>query len=117
MKHPISFSLTAPLTASLVLLSALATTAYGKAHQRPQDLPACAAIARACEAAGFEPGDHSKTGKGLWVDCIGQIAKGKTIAGVTATKEEARACRDGAEDLREAHREKRDEKNQGKQSP
>ena len=55
--------------------------------------PACANIAKACESAGFMPGDHKKNGKGLWVDCVGAIAKGKAVAGVTATAEEAKACK------------------------
>lgn len=56
------------------------------------DIPACANIVKSCEAAGFEPGEHKKTGKGLWVDCVHQIAMGKTVPGVTATVDEAKAC-------------------------
>lgn len=55
--------------------------------------PECAKIVPQCKAAGFEPGQHRKTGKGLWVDCVGAIARGRTIAGVNATKDEARSCR------------------------
>jgi hypothetical protein len=54
--------------------------------------PACTTIVGACEGAGYHPGEHKKNGKGLWVDCVGAIAKGKTVAGVTNTQKEARAC-------------------------
>lgn len=56
-------------------------------------LPAqCTAIAEQCKTAGFMPGDHKKTGKGLWVDCVQAVAKGKPVTGVTATQADAEAC-------------------------
>jgi hypothetical protein len=64
------------------------------------DIPACSSIAKSCEAAGFEPGDHKKNGKGLWVDCIHAIAKGKTVAGVTGTEAEAKSCLDAAKAMK-----------------
>ena len=54
--------------------------------------PACTAVVAACEAAGYKPGEHKQNSKGLWVDCIGAIAKGKTVEGVSSSKEEARGC-------------------------
>lgn len=78
-----------------VLFSAL--TAFG---EKPVDSPACSAAVKACEAAGYEPGDHKKNGKGLWVDCIHAIAKGKTVAGVSVSQADAKACMEAAK----AHR-------------
>lgn len=69
---------------------------------KPMDLPACQAIAKQCAAAGFEPGDHKKNGKGLWVDCVGAIAHGKTVTGVTATQAEAKTCADASKAARAA---------------
>jgi hypothetical protein len=72
--------------------------------EKPKELPQCASIAKACEAAGYHAGDHKKTGKGLWVDCVGAIAHGKTVEGVTATQEEAKACADAAKVERKEHK-------------
>jgi len=68
--------------------------------------PACAAAVDKCMSAttvtaeynektwtGYFPGNHPKTGKGLWVDCIGKAAKGETVEGVPdITQDEAKAC-------------------------
>jgi hypothetical protein len=81
------FSISTILTSLLVAYSGYAAV-KGDGHKIPQ----CEKIAAACEAAGFQPGDHKKNGKGLWVDCIGKIAKGETVAGVSSTKDEALAC-------------------------
>ncbi len=54
--------------------------------------PECSKVSDACKAAGFEPGEHKKTGKGLLIDCLRPLAKGDVVQGVTATKEEAKAC-------------------------
>lgn len=70
--------------------------------EKALELPACADIAKQCEAAGYMPGDHKKTGKGLWVDCVGAVAKGKSVTGVTATADQAKACRDAARVKRKA---------------
>ena len=75
--------------------------------EKAKDLPQCAAITKACEAAGYEPGDHKKNGKGLWVDCVGAIAHGKTVAGVTATQAEAKACADVAKAEMKDHKAKK----------
>ena len=65
----------------------------GMVHaEKAMDSAACANIAKACEGAGYKPGDHKKTGKGLWADCVHKIAKGETVEGVTATADEAKAC-------------------------
>ena len=76
------------ITASLLMVGAVAQAKGGK----PKDDPACANIAKQCEAQGFMPGAHKRNGKGLWADCVGKIAKGETIAGVNATVDEAKAC-------------------------
>lgn len=75
------------LLASVFSLSASVFAAENAATD-----PACTAIVAACEGAGYQPNEHKKNNKGLWIDCIGAIAKGKTVAGVSNTKEEARAC-------------------------
>lgn len=72
---------------SLIVLSSVISFAADK------NLPAeCTTIASQCEAAGFMPGAHKKNGKGLWVDCVHVVAKGQTVTGVTATKDDAIAC-------------------------
>ena len=93
----------------LVLTLALGSLAHA---QKPMELPACSSLAKSCEAAGFMPGEHKKDGKGLWVDCIGAIAHGKTVAGVTATQADAKACEDAAKTAHEARRAERKAKKQ-----
>jgi hypothetical protein len=77
-----------------IILSLLFVTSTSFAdHKKAQDIPECANIAKACEAAGFKAGDHQKNGKGLWLDCFAPIAKGKTVNGVTGvTRKEAKSC-------------------------
>lgn len=70
--------------------------------QKPADVPECTGPVAACEKAGFQPGEHKKNGKGLWVDCIGARAHDKAVEGVTITKEEAKACADAAKAVRGA---------------
>ena len=83
----------------------LALSVASLAHaEKAKDLPQCASITKACEAAGFEPGDHKKNGKGLWVDCVGALAHGKKVEGVTATQDEAKACADAAKAEHKEHR-------------
>ncbi|CAN5524959.1 hypothetical protein BH10BDE1_BH10BDE1_14950 [soil metagenome] len=87
--------------ATFVLSSGFMTMAQAQAPSaKPADLPACTSIVGQCEKAGFEPGDHKKTGKGLWVDCVHKVAKGTAIAGVTATPAEAKSCQDAAKEVR-----------------
>lgn len=65
-------------------------------------LPECSRIASACESQGYKAGQHSKSGKGLWIDCIGVIAKGKTVPGVSGfTADEAKACERAAKALQQ----------------
>jgi GH24 family phage-related lysozyme (muramidase) len=87
-----------------LLVFALVTSSIAHA-EHAKDLPQCANLVKACESAGYEPGDHKKNGKGLWVDCVGAIVHGKTVAGVTATKDEAKACADAAKAEHKAHKE------------
>jgi hypothetical protein len=71
------------------------------------DLPACKGVTDVCMAAnvsgtdskngktehGYQPGEHSRDGKGLWVDCVAKLAHGKDVPGVTGvSKESAQAC-------------------------
>lgn len=83
------------LSATLVCGSmAFADRAAKQAQKvsQAETLPACTEIVKQCVASGFEPGDHKVNGKGLWKDCVGVIAKGGTVAGVTATADQAKAC-------------------------
>lgn len=91
------------IAASFVLASGFVAQA-GAQGAKPADLPECASIVGQCEKAGFEPGDHKKSGKGLWVDCVHQVAEGKVIAGVTSTQAEAKTCSDAAKVVRKAKR-------------
>ena len=87
----------------IMLFTAFAAASFAN----PQNISQCANIAKQCEAAGFQPGEHKKNGKGLWVDCIQVIAKGGTVSGVTATKEEAQSCLDAAKAKRAEHKGKK----------
>jgi len=89
------------VAASFVLSSGLFAEVNAQTG-KPKDLPECTSIVGQCEKAGFEPGDHKKTGKGLWVDCIHQVAEGKAITGVSATQAEAKTCSDAAKVVRQA---------------
>jgi hypothetical protein len=91
------------VAASFVLSSGFLSLANAQTG-KPADLPECTSIVGQCEKAGFEPGDHKKTGKGLWVDCVHQVATGKTIAGVSSTQAEAKTCADAAKVVRKAKR-------------
>jgi hypothetical protein len=75
----------------------IATAAFA---DKATEIPECSPIAKSCEAAGFEPGHHKKNGKGLWIDCIHAIAKGKTVAGVTGTEAEAKTCLEAAKAMK-----------------
>lgn len=89
---------------TILVLGLVALGSFASA-EKAKELPQCASITKACEAAGFEPGAHKKNGKGLWVDCVGAIAHGKTVAGVTATQDEAKACSEAAKTVRAEHKE------------
>lgn len=95
---------------SLFLVSSVTAFASSSASAKGdgdaiRNSPECAKVSAACEAAGFKPGAHKETGKGLWVDCIKPLADGKTIEGVTGiTADEAKACADSSKDARKARR-------------
>ncbi len=68
----------------------LASSASAHEHAVPSE---CTAIAAACEAAHYMPGEHKKNGKGMWADCIHAIAKGKTVEGVSGfSADDAKKC-------------------------
>ena len=73
-----------------LLLPLLATPTFGFAID--VEIGACKAISEQCVSAGYKPGDHKTGGHGLWIDCIGAIARGKSVTGVTASKAEAKTC-------------------------
>lgn len=77
---------------ALIAVSMMSQTQ--EAAAKASALPECVEPVAACEAAGYKPGDHKKTGKGLWVDCIAARAHDKAVEGVTITKEAAKACAD-----------------------
>ena len=90
--------------ATLSLLALLGTQ-FAFAADSPASLPECSKIASACQAQGYMSGAHNKSGKGLWVDCIGAIAKGKTVSGVTGfTADDARACERAAKAQQQAQK-------------
>lgn len=96
---------------SLLVAAALALGSLANAQgTKAKDDPACANIVKACEGAGFAPGDHKKGGKGLWADCVHKLAKGETVAGVTATQDEAKACQTAAKADHKANKAARDAK-------
>ena len=93
--------------ASIVILSSLLAGSSAFAKHDGSDIPACKGVTDVCMAAdvnatdsktgksvhGYEPGEHMRDGKGLWVDCVAKLAKGETVAGVTGvSKESATAC-------------------------
>ena len=90
--------------ATLSLLALLGTP-FAFAADSPTSLPECSRIISACEAQGYKSGAHNKSGKGLWVDCIGAIAKGKTVSGVTGfTFDDAKACEKAAKAQQQAQK-------------
>lgn len=96
----------ASLASSLFLLSVTSVIATSNnAAAKPADLPQCQTLVQQCEKAGYEPGEHKKDGKGLWVDCVGAIAHGKSVPGVTASQADAKTCADAAKAEFKAHRE------------
>jgi hypothetical protein len=89
-----------------VLAVALAFAAQAHAIEKGDGhgIEQCKDISAQCEAAHFEPGMHKKNKMGLWVDCVGKVAKGETVAGVTATKDQAQACLDAKKAKRAEHK-------------
>jgi hypothetical protein len=86
-------------------LFALLGTQLTFAADSPASLPECSKIVSACKAQGYMHGSHQKNGKGLWVDCIGTIANGKTVSGVTGfTADDAKACEKAAKAQQQAQK-------------
>lgn len=88
--------------AKLVLIvSAMSISGLAIAHEKPADLPACQGPVKACEAGGFTIGGHKHgAAKGVWADCIGKVAHGKSVANVTLSQSDAQACHNAAKALR-----------------
>jgi hypothetical protein len=53
----------------------------------------CKHILAACEAAGFAK-KHHKEKKGLFKDCLQPILAGSSVAGVTVSPDDVKACND-----------------------
>jgi hypothetical protein len=88
---------------TLILLSLFAS--FSTFAEKAMDLPECASAKTAC--ANFKAGDHKKNGHGFWVDCVGKIAKGKTVEGVSGlTQADALNCVKAAKTFRDAHKKK-----------
>ncbi len=95
---------------STVFALAIGLSPVAHANDKAKDDPACAGLVKSCEAAGFALGAHKTTGKGVWADCVHKLARGKTVAGVTATQSEAEACQKAAKADRAANKAERAEK-------
>ena len=96
------------VTTSLILaFNSMAFAANTPKHDG-SDIPACAGVTDVCMRAdvtavdtktgqtvrGYQPGEHKKNGKGLWYDCVRNLAKGLPVPGVTGvTQVAAKACK------------------------
>ena len=84
----------------------ISTMAYA-AKNDGSDVPACKGVTDVCMAAnvsatdsksgkamhGYQPGEHSRDGEGLWVDCVQKLAKSLPVPGVTGVSAQAaQAC-------------------------
>lgn len=76
----------------LFLFSVLTLSVPLAAFAREGHASPCKKIITQCETAGFKVGAHKSTGKGVYVDCLGKVLKGETVAGVTADKADVDAC-------------------------
>jgi hypothetical protein len=54
--------------------------------------PACDKVVKECNSSGFVPGGHADADTGLVADCLAKVAKGHSVTGVTATKDDAVGC-------------------------
>jgi hypothetical protein len=99
------------LILGLALLAA-PTLSFAEEKDHP-----CLEIKAACEAAGYQKGDHKKNGKGLYVDCMKKIMDGGAVKGVNVGAEKVAACKARKEQHQERkgkrleRRQKRLEKN------
>lgn len=97
------------LSAVLVLVGAtvFAVEARCEGKHDGSTLPACQGVVDKCLTApvsavdsrtgatvnGYTPGEHKYDHHGLWVDCVGQLAKSKPVEGVTGVSAaSAQAC-------------------------
>jgi len=77
---------------SLMLLGILSTqAAFAYVARDASKDPTCAAIAKACSAAGFERTETA--GKQLWQDCMNPILLSKTVKGLTVDPGIVKNCR------------------------
>lgn len=90
------------LTLGLLLSVSMASTAMAD-HQKGHH--PCETIKKACEAAGFQKGKH-KDGKGLFIDCMGKLAKGESVPGVTVSQDDINACKTKHEAHKAEHEKK-----------
>ena len=89
-----------------LVIAAFSTQAFAKVDDG-SDVPACHGVTDVCMAAqvsgvnnkngktvqGYQPGEHSRDGKGLWVDCVDKLAKGQPVEGVSGVSaDSAKAC-------------------------
>lgn len=89
----------------ILIVAAFSTQAFAK--DDGSDVPACRGVTDVCMAAqvsgvnnkngktiqGYQPGEHSRDGKGLWVDCVEKLAKGQPVEGVSGVSaDSAKAC-------------------------
>jgi hypothetical protein len=92
-----------------LIVAAFSTPALAKVDDG-SDIPACHGVADVCMAAsvsavnskngktiqGYQPGEHNRDGKGLWIDCVGKLAKAQPVEGVSGVSAEAaKACLQG----------------------
>jgi hypothetical protein len=85
----------------LVLSLFVCSSAFAHGGHDGSDIAACKGVTDVCMTKGFEPGDHKKNGKGLWMECVHKLAKGETVEGVTGvSKESAQSCADAAKAMR-----------------
>ncbi len=88
----------------LVTLLSLQMSFFATAQNKPQDRPftqekreiespACSAIVKSCNAAGFKVGPAAiKDKKGLLTDCYNPLLNGKTIANVKVSDTDLKEC-------------------------
>ena len=86
---------------TLVLVSlSLFSLSWAKEGKERGDGP-CRKIKKACKDAGFIKGDHKKTGKGLFVDCMKPLMNGENVSGVSVDSQDLSACKERKEARKE----------------
>ena len=86
---------------SQTLLAALILTAgasIARSETKPTPTPTspvktgpCQAVMAACQAAGYTQSGHAQ-GKGIHADCVAKLFRGESVAGVSVTQEQIKAC-------------------------